>query len=130
MADHGEDVYEESFRKARPRLLIMARIARIPPQDCEDVVHDTLTAAHREVCRGRGPVRSGFGTWLQGIANNKIKEYWRRKKRADDRFVVPSVLNSAGEEVSLIESLPAKQEDLDLVLAVRQVVDRLPERER
>ena len=121
---------EELFREARPRLLMMARIARIPSQDCEDVVQDTLTAAYRELSRGRGPLTSTFGTWLQGIANNKISEYWRRKQRADKRFLPSTALNSLGTEVSLIESLPAKQTDPDLVLALRQILDSLPERER
>jgi RNA polymerase sigma-70 factor (ECF subfamily) len=130
MADHGKDEYEELFRKARPRLLIMARIAGIPAQDCEDVVQDALTAAHGELCRGRGPARSSFGTWLQGIEHYKIIDYWRKKKREDSRSQPSTALNSVGAEVSLIESLPARQPDPDLVLAVRQVVDSLPEKER
>jgi RNA polymerase sigma factor (sigma-70 family) len=87
-------------------------------------------AAHVELGRDRGPVRGSFGTWLQGVENIKILDYWRKEKREVSRFLPSTVLNSLGAEVSLIESLPAKQTDPDLVLAVRQVVDSLPEKER
>src|ERR1039458_148614 len=110
MGDHAEDEYAELFQKARSRLLVMARIAGIPSQDCEDVVQETLAAAHGEVCRGSGPARSAFGTWLQGIQSHKISDYWRRKKREDYRFLPSTVLNSDGAEISLIESLPRSEE--------------------
>src|SRR5262245_49768795 len=120
----------ELFQKARPRLLIMARVAGIPSQDCEDIVQEALAAAFIELSRGRPPARSGFGTWLRGITNHKIQDYWRRKKRSTDRFTPPSIESPGRAEMSLIELLPAKQVDQDVLLSVREALDCLPAPER
>jgi RNA polymerase sigma factor (sigma-70 family) len=47
--------------------------------DAEDVTQDTLLTALREA--GTFGARSSFGTWVFGIAHNKVREHLRAKAR-------------------------------------------------
>lgn len=97
---------------------------KVSPQELDDVIQDTWLAAWEGIGRFNGSGR--FRTWLFGIANNKVKDYWRGRaaspNAAPETAVEPSYTPSAFATVELREilhvawkTLPADQQEvLDL----------------
>ena len=73
LAHHIDEIVEA----ARPRLLRLAQLNRIGPDEAEDVVQETFLQAWRSLPKLREPQR--LSAWLDGICRNICKRHLRAK---------------------------------------------------
>jgi RNA polymerase sigma-70 factor (ECF subfamily) len=64
---------DERITEARPRLLRLAQLNGIAPDEAEDVVQETCIEAWRHLANLREPAR--LGSWLDGICRNVCKRH-------------------------------------------------------
>ncbi|MGH9840904.1 MAG: RNA polymerase sigma factor [Blastocatellia bacterium] len=132
----GDEEAAEAFgRQYQKRFAYLARRAGVPRQDCEDVAQEVWLAAIGQMQRGKFHGESGLGTWLDGITQHKIADYWRSRARAD-RFAPitsPDQTDDATASGELVEAVPQNLEsevEVHLVLQVREALKRMPPPER
>ena len=78
------------------------------PKDAEEIFQETLIAAHESLAFFEG--KSSFFTWLCGIANHEISDYYRRKKIKTLLFSnFPFLENIVSEALTPDESLEKKE---------------------
>jgi RNA polymerase sigma-70 factor, ECF subfamily len=105
----GELSFDERFAAARPRLLSLCT-SLVGNVEAHDIVQDVYIQAHRRLDQLRNP--AALEGWLARIAVNLCYSYHRRQ-----REVV--------REISPAVSAPAERD-----VALRELVERLPARER
>jgi len=73
-----EEEFERNLKKffSPLRRYIQKRVAQ--PDEVEEILQETLIAASESYCFFKG--KSSFWTWLCGIANHEIIDYYRKKK--------------------------------------------------
>lgn len=121
----GDQRAAESFdSRFRPRLLWFAHGRGIPVQDQSDLVQDVLLAAYRQVRDGKFLGKSSLGTWLGGILNHKIADYWERSRREKDHMGGEYIQTMAVQ--SAIERIPDSALHPDSTLEVREILASLP----
>jgi uncharacterized protein len=98
----------------RNRTRVEAIVARLIPEDAEDVVQEALLRAYLGLSQLRDPAR--FGAWLCGIAVNLAK--MRLRRRALEARVVAE------------HSLTNGAEDREVFELVRDAIEVLPSRQR
>ncbi len=132
----GDEEAAEAFgRQYQKRFAYLARCAGVPRQDCEDVAQEVWLAAIGQMRRNKFHGESGLGTWLDGIAQHKIADYWRARARAN-RFAPiasPEQADDAPASEDIVEAAPGNLEtgvDYHLVLQVREALERMPPPER
>ena len=76
-SDQG--AFAELFTRHRPRLLSLALQRRLPPQDAEDVVQQTMLKAWQALARFRGD--SSFATWITRVLMNEVFQFQRKRSR-------------------------------------------------
>jgi RNA polymerase sigma-70 factor (ECF subfamily) len=109
----SEDAFEELVRSFGPRLHRFLAVRLGDDRDARDALQETLIAAWLGLPRLRHVDR--FWPWLAGIAANKAADATRRR---------PSLNGSRPELAAEVVA------DAHGALAVRQALDRLPERWR
>ena len=109
----SEDAFEELVRSFGPRLHRFLAVRLGDERDARDALQETLIAAWQGLPRLRRADR--FWPWLAGIAANKAADAARRR---------PSLNGHRPELAADVVS------DAHGALAVRQALDRLPERWR
>jgi len=132
----GDEEAAEAFgQQYQKRFAYLARRAGVPWQDCEDVGQEVWLAAIGQMRREKFRGESGLGTWLDGIAQRKIADYWRSRARAG-RFA-PIALQDQSDDASasedILETAPhnlRSEVDYHLVLQVRETLKRMPPPER
>lgn len=108
---------EQLLKEAQPRLKALFARHRIPPEDTEDLLQQTLLALVYQRDRIRDPE-----AWLFGALRNKCRLYWReRRRRLYDAVDTVMLEWLAGPE-------PPAQERRDLWRDVETYLERLPER--
>jgi RNA polymerase sigma factor (sigma-70 family) len=112
----------------RPRLRAMALRFGVSGGDVDDVVHDTLLTALEKLAAHRGPETATLTTWVHGILKNKVREYWRERKRSGLRFVDLEDHDGAMPP-ALFDSLTVVP-DRETQLLVMRVLAKLPPRLR
>lgn len=117
------------IEKSRPRLLFVAQRRGVPPQDCEDVVHETLLTALHQLSRGIRPELGKFGPWLETILRGKVADYWRDHVRRGRVIASQGVEFQDGEQSVVAEPVGHEQDQVEL-LALREAVSRLKPRHR
>ncbi len=116
-ANHEELDFEEFLREVQPKLTQILARYRIPSQDAEDVLQETLlTFVHK-----RDEVRSPEA-WLVVTLRNRCLIYWRRKRRQFYQAVDAAILELLSEPEAPGQQRAELQYDLDRLLA------RLPNR--
>jgi RNA polymerase sigma-70 factor (ECF subfamily) len=75
----NETAFAELFTRHRVRLLSLALQRRLPPQDAEDVVQQTMLKAWQALSRFRG--ESSFATWITRVLMNEILQFQRKRTR-------------------------------------------------
>jgi RNA polymerase sigma-70 factor (ECF subfamily) len=101
----GLDALRSSFREIYPRLFrfVFSR-TDLPPSDVDDIVQEALI--HGWQRRQEFLEQSSFETWLCSIAQHKIADFWRGRRRAPevlealeriDRAPIPEDLLSTAE---------------------------------
>jgi RNA polymerase sigma-70 factor (ECF subfamily) len=133
----GLEALRSSFREIYPRLFrfVWSR-TDLPPSDVDDIVQEALF--HGWQRRGEFLEQSSFETWLCSIAQHKIADFWRGRKRAPevleaieniDRAPIPEdLLNNAELRERVAEALHRLDADYARVLTLRYLED-LPVRE-
>lgn len=132
----GDDEAVEAFSwRYQGRFANLARRAGVPWQDCEDVAQEIWLAAIGQMRRGKFRGESGLGTWLDGIAQHKIADYWRARGRAKRLapITAPSQSDDTPSSEEIVEAAAINLEsevDHHLVLQVREILKQMPPPER
>lgn len=91
---------------------------RLPtPQDVEDVVHDTFSAAVRAIPNFDGRVK--LSTFLFSLAQHKLADFWRRRPETaelSDTMIGPGL---SQESIEFVEILQRLREEHRQVLLMR-----------
>ncbi|HUI42938.1 MAG TPA: sigma-70 family RNA polymerase sigma factor [Terriglobia bacterium] len=113
-------------------------LARVPPTDVDDLVHDVFLLALRQLHALRDAAL--FGGWLAAIARNRTRDYYRRSReaveltedvsgRGEERHPAPSATAEAARVLAAIRSLPeAYRETLILRLVEGMTGPEIAER--
>jgi RNA polymerase sigma-70 factor (ECF subfamily) len=88
----------------------------------QEIVQETFIAAVKAVKFFQ--VRSSISTWLYSIANRKVADYYRRKKREDKHLVGYDVESEKLPDSSQVNAAPGEAEDSSI--AIRQALAKLP----
>lgn len=108
---------ERFLQQVRPRLRSVFARHRIPPEDAEDILQQTLLALVYQWEKVRDPE-----AWLMGTVRNQCRLYWRRKRRLLYDAVDAAVLEW------LATPEPSPQDRRDLWHDLEASLQRLPER--
>ena len=77
----------ESFRPILDcyykRVLQFFQAKNTKPEDCDDLTQDVFVRVYRKIGGFRG--ESAFPTWLLAIAENRLRDYFRRQRRINQR---------------------------------------------
>lgn len=95
----------------------------IPPQDRSDLIQEVFLAAFQQIRAKSFKELSSVSTWLTGILNHKIIDYWENRRRAGTELDMQA---QAATEPSDRPGKPGPEE----ILAAWQMLDRLPEDHR
>ncbi len=89
--------------------------------DALEIAQDSFADAYlnREACRGDWKEPEVFGAWLRGIARNKFRNDYRRRKRRERLMVAESTPILASEQAPI----PKEDERLE---RLREAIERLP----
>lgn len=113
----AEQPLEELLDQMQPRLRATFSRFRVPFEDAEDLLQQTLlTYLHKK--EGIHDLER----WLLGALRNRCLMYWRTRRRQVYRSVDTALLEAVAEPRQ-----PA-QETADLIYDLEKAVDRLPER--
>lgn len=109
--------FEHLLERAEPRLKAVLARFRIPPQDADDLLQQTLLAylhKHQQVQQPEA--------WLLGTLRDRCLMYWRSRRRRLYEAVDSSILES------IAEPRRPSQEIADICRDLEMVIARLPER--
>lgn len=109
--------FEEFLKRVRPKLGRVLSLYRVPPDDAEDVLQQSLLALVYQWDEVRNPE-----AWLMGTLRNKCRLYWRGRHRRLYDAVDVTLL----EEVA--EAHGPTPERLDMLHDLRCLVADLPPR--
>lgn len=126
----GDRDAEEAFdARFRSRLLRFVQSRRILPQDQKDLVQDVLMAGFQKIRDAEFHGESSLGTWLVGILNHKMADYWKRCRRESDRLIViESGPNTVAQ--SALDRIPDPAPHPDLAFELRETLEALPKQHR
>lgn len=113
----GERDLDAFLRVVRPRLRALLARQRVPPEDAEDILQQTLLALVYQWDRVRDP-----DAWLVGTVRNQCRLYWRRRRSALYEAVDAVVLEW------LAAPLPPPQAHGDLWRDVEAMLELMPDR--
>ncbi|MFQ5350204.1 MAG: RNA polymerase sigma factor [Thermoanaerobaculia bacterium] len=109
-----ERALERSLDELRPRLRGLFAFHRIPPEDAEDILQQTLLAylyRHESV--------QDFDKWLLGAVRKRCLMYWRGRRRRFYTAIDAAILDE------LAEQGVTKQDQADFQRDLSRVVGRL-----
>ena len=112
-----EQSVEELLDKIQPRLRATFARFRIPHQDAEDLLQQSLLTYLHKRDTIHDPER-----WMVGTVKNRCLMYWRNRRRQLYRTVDTAILESVAEPHQPAQEAADLSHDLDLVIA------RLPTR--
>lgn len=108
---------EHFLERTRPRLKSLFSRYRIPPEDTEDILQESLLALIYQWQKIRDPE-----AWLFGTLRNRCLIYWRDRRHKLYDSVDTAVLDW------IANPTPPEQEGEDLARDLTTVIDRLPDR--
>jgi len=111
------DAFEDFLRAVEPRLKRLLATYRIPSEDAEDVLQQSLLALLYQWERVRDPE-----SWLFGTLKRHCLMYWRTHRRR-----IYSAVDTTLLEWLSVPAAPS-QERLDLLCDLENLIDRLPSR--
>jgi RNA polymerase sigma factor (sigma-70 family) len=94
----------ERIKAARPRLLRLAQLNGIGPDEAEDVAQETLLEAWRHLERLYEP--EGFATWLDAICRNVCKRHIHARATSVQTSELPVSEDEGQEAQDLLLALP------------------------
>lgn len=113
----------------RARLLRFAQSRRVPDQDQDDIVQEVFLAAFKNFSENGFHEESALGTWLVGILNHKIADYWERRRR-ENAPSEPRGQAIEGTIQSELDQIPDPAPHLDIAVELRQRLSWLPKEHR
>lgn len=113
----SKDSFDEFLKKVEPRLKRVLTTFRIPAEDAEDVLQQTLLALVYQWDRVRDPE-----CWLLGTLKRHCLMYWRTNRRRIYSAVDSTILEWLSEPVA------PSQERSDLLCDLENLLGRLPSR--
>lgn len=111
------DSFDDFLKKVEPRLKRVLSTYRIPTDDAEDVLQQTLLALVYQWDRVRDPE-----CWLLGTLKRHCLMYWRTNRRRIYSTVDSTILEWLSEPVA------PSQERSDLLCDLENLLGRLPSR--
>lgn len=114
---HPADSFDDFLKRVEPRLKRLLSTYRIPTDDAEDVLQQTLLALLYQWDRVRDPE-----CWLLGTLRRNCLMYWRTNRRKIYSSVDTSLLEWLSEPVA------PSQERTDLLSDLENLIGRLPSR--
>ena len=112
-----KDSFDDFLKKVEPRLKRVLGTYRIPADDAEDVLQQTLLALVYQWDRVRDPE-----CWLLGTLKRHCLMYWRTNRRRIYSAVDSTILEWLSEPVA------PSQERADLLCDLENLLGRLPSR--
>jgi RNA polymerase sigma factor (sigma-70 family) len=112
-----KDSFDDFLKKVEPRLKRVLATYRIPADDAEDVLQQTLLALVYQWDRVRDPE-----CWLLGTLKRHCLMYWRTNRRRIYSAVDSTILEWLSEPVA------PSQERADLLCDLENLLGRLPSR--
>jgi RNA polymerase sigma factor (sigma-70 family) len=109
--------FDDFLKNVEPRLKRVLAVYRIPADDAEDVLQQTLLALLYQWDRVRDPE-----CWLLGTLKRHCLMYWRTHRRRIYSSVDSTILEWLSEPV------PPAQERTDLLCDLESLIGRLPSR--
>jgi RNA polymerase sigma factor (sigma-70 family) len=113
----NSDSFEDFLREVEPRLKRLLATYRIPSEDAEDVLQQSLLALLYQWERVRDPE-----SWLFGTLRRHCLMYWRSQRRRIYSAVDSTLLEW------LSEPMAPSQDRVDLLCDLEHLIDRLPSR--
>lgn len=113
-------IFESAYKAG---LLRRLHSRGVPPQDRSDLIQEVFLAAFQQIKAKNFKELSSVSTWLTGILNHKIIDYWEGRRRAGAEFGPET---HASPEPAVPPGKPGPED----VLAAWQMLDRLPEDHR
>jgi len=95
----------------------------VPPQDRSDLLQEVFLAAFQQIRARSFKGLSSVNTWLTGILNHKIVDYWENQRRTQ-------IETGSEGKVPAAEAEGGGKPDRDDLIAAWQMLDRLPEDHR
>lgn len=128
----GDDDAAAAFdRRFRGQLLRAAQQRRIPHQDAEDVVQETLVSAIAQLAGDRFERRSTLRSWVWSIFSRRAADWIRTTIRRERSVVALDVLEASAPIARRgAQAQALAVDDEDLRLRVREALASLPARER
>lgn len=119
ISEHPEPAasFDDFLKKVEPRLKRLLTTYRIPSEDAEDVLQQTLLALLYQWERVRDPE-----CWLLGTLKRHCLMYWRTHRRRIYSTVDSTILEWLSEPVA------PSQERTDLLYDLENLIGRLPSR--
>jgi RNA polymerase sigma factor (sigma-70 family) len=127
VAGGDEEAVEEFVREYGDWLAAQARRCRVPAQDCEDIVQNSLLAALDQLRRGLYRGDSSLRTWVAAIARGKAADYFAG--RAALATLVPFDADEgwrADGQRPLAEVVAGPPADYETILGVRAALAAMP----
>jgi RNA polymerase sigma factor (sigma-70 family) len=115
------DEFDSYFRPILSRFLQN----RIPYQDHQDLLQDTLLAAFQSLQDAGFVLRKTVGAWLVGILKNKLADYWRSHKRTEERLIAMNSVDQLARLKSVGDSTL-----VEVALDVERILSSLSKRQR
>ena len=112
-----ETTIEECVKRARPGLNRLLASFRIPSEDAEDLLQQSLVALLHHWHQVREPE-----SWLAVTLKRQCQMYWRRRRRRLYSAVDAALLDLLSAPVA------PPQERADLLADLRKLIDQLPPR--
>jgi RNA polymerase sigma factor (sigma-70 family) len=109
--------FEEFLQAVEPKLKRLLATYRIPVEDAEDVLQQSLLALLYQWERVRDPE-----SWLFGTVKRHCLMYWRRRRRRIYSAVDATILEWLSEPIA------PSQERAELLCDLENLIDRLPSR--
>ena len=108
----GLEALQSSFREIYPRLFryVFSR-TDLPPADVDDIVQEALV--HGWQRREEFLEQSSFETWLFSIAQHKIADFWRGRRRAPEVLEALEKIDRAPIPEDLLHSQEMRQRVAD-----------------
>ena len=113
----SSDSFDDFLKKVEPRLKKLLSLYRIPPEDAEDVLQQSMLALLYQWDRVRDPE-----CWLLGTLKRHCLMYWRTNRRRIYSAVDSVLLEWLSEPVA------PSQERTDLLCDLENLIGRLPSR--
>lgn len=109
--------FDDFLKRVEPRLKRLLARYRIPSEDAEDVLQQTLLALLYQWERVRDPE-----SWLLGTLKRHCLMYWRTRRRRIYSAVDAAILEWLSEPIA------PSQEKADLICDLENLIGRLPSR--